>query len=122
MKKLVTCSLGAKSCARQIVREAFNDILSGNFHIPSQEEMENLLKDSMDYDFDEYQIKKKIEAKHTSWGDERVNDEVYKLKLRYDKEYQQNFMQAILEAFAEIESLIRSLNDAIKAWKIKNLE
>jgi hypothetical protein len=122
MRKLVVCSAGAKNCARQIVHEAFNNILCDNFKMPSQQEIENILKDFIEYDFDEYQRKKKIIAKHPSWNDEQVNDEVYRRKLRYDKEYQQNLMQAASEAIAEIETLISSLSEAIKAWKIKNLE
>ena len=84
--------------------------------------MENLVKDFIDDDFDEYQTKKKIKAKHPSWSKDRVNDEVYKLKMKYDIEYQSNIKQAASEAITEIENLIRSLNEAIKAWKIKNLE
>ncbi len=122
MIKLVACSADVKICAKQIVHEAFSDILCGNFRIPVQKEMEHLLKDYIDYDFDEYQKKKKVIAKHPSWDDEQVNGEVYRLKLRYDKEYRENLMQATSEAIAEIENLLSSLSDAIKAWKIKNLE
>jgi hypothetical protein len=122
MKKLVAYSASAKNCARQIVNEAFNDALCGNFIIPSQKEMENILKDFIDYDFDEYQNKRKIIAKNPSWDDEQVNNEVYSLKMRYDEEYRQNLRQAASEAIDEIENLLSSLNDAIKAWKIRNLE
>ena len=90
--------------------------------MPAQKEMEHLLKDYIDYDFDEYQKNKKVIAKHPSWDDEQVNGEVYRLKLRYDKEYRENLMQATSEAIAEIENLLSSLSYAIKAWKIKNLE
>ncbi len=122
MIKLVACSADVKICARQIVHEAFSDILCGNFKMPTQKEMEHLLKDYIDYDFDEYQKKKKVIAKHPSWDDEQVNDEVHKVKRRHDKEYRENLMQATSEAIAEIENLLSSLSDAIKAWKIKNLE
>ena len=122
MKRLVAYSTGAKDCARQIVLEAFDDILCGNFKIPTQKEMENSLKGFIDYDFDEYQKTKKIIAKHPSWDKEQVADELYRLKLRYDKEYEENLMQAASEAITEIENLLSSLRDAIRAWKIKNLE
>jgi hypothetical protein len=122
MKKLVAYSASAKNCARQIVHEAFDDILSGKFNIPSQKKMEKTLKILIDYDFDEYQKKKKVKAKNPSWDNRQVNDEVYKLKMRHDKEYQDNLRQAASEAITQIENLLSSLNDAIKAWKIKNLE
>jgi len=121
MNKVLVSLTGAKTCAGQIVHEAFNEILCGKFNIPSQKEMERILKDFIDYDFNEYQKKKKIIAKNPSWDDDQVNDEVYRLKLRYDKEYRENLMQAASEAVAEIENLISSLSDTIKAWKIKNL-
>jgi len=122
MKKLVTYSTAAKNCSRQIVLEAFNDALCGKFIIPSQKEMEHILKDFIDYNFNEYRNKRKIIAKHPTWDDEQVNDEVYSLKMRYDEEYRQNLRQAAAEAINEIENLLSSLNDAVKAWKIKNLE
>ena len=113
MIELVACSADVKICSKQIVHEAFRDILCGNFIIPSQKKLEHILKDHIDYDFDEYRRKKKIIVKHPSWSDEQVNDEVYRLKLRYDKEYRGNLMQAVSEAVTEIESLISSLNDTI---------
>jgi len=121
MKKLIACSADVKVCAKQVVLEALNDILCGNFKIPAQKELEHLLKDFIDYDFDEYQKKKKIVAKHPSWDDEQVNDEVYRLKLRYEQEYGENLTQAVSETISEIEGLISSLSDTIKAWKIRNL-
>jgi len=122
MKKLVPCSADAKRCARQVIIEAFDDILCKNFKIPSQEEMKNSLKNFIDYTFEEYQVTSKVIAKHPQWTDERINDEVYRLKMRYDNEYGENLTRAASAAISEIEQLISSLNDTIKAWKIKNLE
>ena len=122
MNKLLACSTGAINCAKQIVREAFNDILCGKFNVPSHKEMEDLLKDYIDYDFDEYQQEKKVIAQHPSWDDDHVKDEIHRLKERSDKEYQGNLRQAASETIAEIESLIASLKYAIKTWRIKNLE
>ena len=122
MNKLLACSTGAINCAKQIVREAFNNILCGKFNVPSHKEMEDLLKDCIDYDFDEYQQKNKIIAQHPSWDDVQINDEVYRVKSRYDQEHRDNLKQATSEAIAETENLIGSLNYAIKAWRIKNLE
>lgn len=122
MNKLVVNSADVKICAKQIVHEAFRDILCGNFTIPPQKMMEHILQDYIDYDFDEYQRKKKLVVKHPSWSNEQADDEIYRLKLRYDKEYRGNLMQAASESTAEIENLISSLNDSIKVWKIKNLK
>jgi len=83
MNKVLICLPSAKNCARQIVKEAFNDIICGNFIIPSQREMEPILKDFIDYDFDEYKMKKKIMVKQPSWGKDQINADVHRLKVRY---------------------------------------
>ena len=51
-----------------------------------------------------------------------VTSEVERLKRRYDKEYHTNLMMAINRTVEEIENLMRSLDDTIKKWKIKNLD
>ena len=122
MRKIVACSAGAKSCARQTIVEAFSDVLCGNFETPSQKEMENFLKDFIEYSFDEYQVKRKITAKHPGWDEELLANEVYRLKMRYDNKYRENLMRAAAEAISEIERLLSSLNNAIKEWRRKNLE
>ena len=121
MNKLVACSADAKRCAKQIVTEAFTQILCGDFRIPTQTDMERSLKNIIDNNFDEYQVRSRIKAKHPGWDRERLKSEVDKTKMKFDKVYQGNLRQAASEAITEIEGLISSLNDAIKAWKIKNL-
>ena len=84
--------------------------------------MEQSLEGFIDNDFDEYQVRLKIKTKHPGWDTERVKGEVYKTKMKFDNEYQDNLREAASETITEIENLIRSLNHTIKAWKIKNLE
>jgi len=122
MTKLVTYSTDAKRCARQIVTGAFNEILCGSFQMPSLQEVQRSIEGYIDYTFDEHQEMSKVVAKHPGWAEERVKDEVYKKKMKHGKEHRNNLKQAASEAIAEIENLINSLNDAIKSWKIKNLE
>jgi hypothetical protein len=122
MNKLVACSTDAKRCAKQIVTDAFDVILCGKFKIPSLDEMQRVVEGFIDYTFDEHQVMSKIVAKHPGWDEERIRSEVYKEKMKYDKEYRYNLKQAASEAITGIENLISSLNDTIKAWKIKNLE
>jgi pyruvate dehydrogenase complex dehydrogenase (E1) component len=120
--KLVKCSTDAKHCAKQIVTAAFNEILNGKFRIPSQEEMEQSLQGVINNAFNEYKVMSTIKAKHPGWDEERVKNEVYRTKLKIDKEYRNNLKQAASEAITDIENLISSLNETIKAWKITNLE
>jgi len=122
LAKLVAYSADAKRCARQIVTGAFNEILCGKFHKPTLKEMEQSLKQNIDYIFDEHQEMTKVIAKHPGWDEERVKGEAYKNKMKYDNEYRNNLKQAASDAITEIENLISSLNATIKYWKIKNLE
>jgi hypothetical protein len=122
MNKLVACSTDAKRCARQMVTSAFNEILCGNFRIPSLEEMQRSVESFIDYTFDEHQVMSKVVSKHPGWDEERVKGDVLRKKMKYDKEYRNNIKQAASESITEIENLISSLNDTIKSWKIRNLE
>ncbi len=115
-------SLDVKRCAQQMVKESFNDIIRGNFKIPSEKEMEGYLKKFIDYAFDEYQTTKKVIASHPEWNEEMVATEVERLKMRYDKEYHTNLISAANQTIEEIENLIKNLDDTIKKWKIKNLD
>jgi len=118
----VSYSLDVKKCAQQIVKEAFADILIGEFQMPSQDQIESYLFQNIDYGFDEYQVKKKIQRSHLQWSEGRINNELEKQKRRYEKEFRNNLKVAVQNAVNEVENLVGGLKDAIKAWKIKNLE
>lgn len=121
MKKLIAYSADIKRCAKQIVHEALDEILKGNFNTPTFDEMETFLKDVIVYSFDDYEVSKKVVSKHPSWDEDQVSGEIQRLKVRYDKEYSSHLRQAAFETISEVENLVGSLNEAIKAWKIKNL-
>jgi len=111
-----------RKCAQQIVKESFADILIGEFQIPSQDQIESYLLEKIDHEFDEYQVKKKIQRSHLKWSNDRINDELEKQKRRYEKEFRNNLKVATQEVVNEVENLVGSFKDAIKVWKIKNLE
>ncbi len=115
-------SSDVKKCAQQIVKESFADILIGEFQAPSQDQMESYLLENIDHEFNEYQAKKKIQRSHLKWSEDRINDELEKQKRRYEKEFRNNLRVAVQDAVNEVENLVGSLKDAIKTWKIKNLE
>ncbi len=111
-----------KKCAQQIVKESFNEILIGEFRIPSQEQMESYLLENIDYGFDEYQAEKRIQSSRPQWSEKRINDELEKQKRQYEKEFRNTLKVAAQNAVNEVENLVSSLKEAIKTWKIKNLE
>lgn len=117
----VTYSSDVKRCAQQIVKEFFTDILIGEFKMPSQTQMESYLLKNIDHDFNEYQTAKKIQRSRPEWSEERIADELEKQREQYEKEFRYNLKVAAQNAVNEVENLISSLKDTIKAWRIKNL-
>ena len=115
-------SSDAKRCAQQIVKEFFQDILIGEFEIPSQAEMESYLLENIDHGFDEYQATKKIQRSRPEWGEEQIVGELEKRKRLYEKELHDDLKIASQNAVNEIENLVGSLKDTLKVWKIKNLD
>ncbi|MFC1811460.1 hypothetical protein ACFL03_02085 [Thermodesulfobacteriota bacterium] len=115
-------SADVKRCAQQIVKEFFNDILIGEYQIPSLREMEFFLKENIDYAFDDYQATKKIVRSHPHWSSEQISDELERQKMRYENQYRTNLKTAAQNAVEEVENHVKSLRDAIKAWKISNLD
>jgi hypothetical protein len=114
-------SSDTKICARQIVREYLDDILAGTFEIPSLEDMELVLKRNFDHAFDEYKFRQKIKRSHLEWTEEQVTDELERRKRHYENELRVNLRVAALNTISEVENLIKSLNQAVREWKIKNL-
>jgi molecular chaperone GrpE (heat shock protein) len=121
-RKAIMYLSDAKKCAQQIVKEFFADILIGEFQIPSQKKMESYLLENIDYSFDEYQTSKKIQRSHLKWSKEQITTEFEMQKRRYEKEFRDNLKVAAQKAVNEVENLVSSLKDAIKVWRIKNLE
>ncbi len=84
-----------KKCAQQIVKESFADILIGEFQMPSQNQMESYLIENIDHEFNEYQVKKKIQRSHLQWSREQIVEELEVQKRRYEKEFRSMLLQWI---------------------------
>jgi hypothetical protein len=84
--------------------------------------MIDYLKGFTDDAFGEYQVTKKVIGSHPGWHGDMVSSAVESLKIRYDKKYHTNLMTAVNQTVEEVENFIRSLDETIKRWKIKNLD
>jgi hypothetical protein len=115
-------SADAKRCAQQIIKAHFNDILTDKFQIPSLTEMENNIYRNIDFNFDEYSELKRIERSHPEWSSRHISDELERRKMKYVQIFQVNLRRAAEDALNELEALIQSLKDTLKAWRISNLE
>jgi RNA processing factor Prp31 len=114
-------SADIKKCAKQIVREAFNQILAGTYTVPSLEEMETVLERNFDYAFDDYKAIQKIKRSHLDWNERQVADELERKRLHYENELRVGRRVAALNTIEEVENLIRSLSEALREWKVVNL-
>ena len=111
----------AKKCARQMVRESLDEILTAKYETPSLEEMTSILKRDFDHSFNEFLARRKIMRSHLDWSEDQIEAEIEEQKRRFENELGVNLRVAALNTIEEIEKLISSLNNAIKRWKIENL-
>ena len=82
--------------------------------------MISVLQTNFEYSFDEYKTRKKIIRSNTDWSDTQVSDELDWQKRRYENELRENLRETSLNIIEEIENLVKSLNQTISEWKIKN--
>ena len=71
--------------------------------------------------FDEFMAQRKIKKSHLSWSEKQIEDELERQNRHYENELLVNLRVAALNTIEEIENLVKSLNQAIKKWKIENL-
>ncbi|MGD8881596.1 MAG: hypothetical protein PVI82_06890 [Desulfobacterales bacterium] len=111
----------AKNCARQMVKESLAKILAGTYQTPSLEEMISILERDFDHTFDDFMARRQIMKSHLEWSEDQIEAEIEMQKRRFENELGVNLRIAALKTIEEIESLITSLNNAVKKWKIENL-
>ena len=110
-----------KNWARQIVKSSLHEILAGKFQVPSQEEMENIIKDNFSEPFDEYRQRTKIRNLHPEWSEVEISDKLARQKMEQDRESRNKIRWFSQRTIEEIEKLIKSLNQEITKWKTNNL-
>jgi len=88
----------AKKCARQMVRESLNEILSHTYQTPSLEEMASILEKDFGRTFDEFMARRTIMRYHPGWSDEQVEAEIEMQKRRFENELGVNLRVAALNS------------------------
>jgi hypothetical protein len=69
-----------------IVKESFEKIISGDFEMPSNRDMGEMIDKGLEWDFDEDGVAAEIKRNYPSWSEEQVYDEVDKLADVYENE------------------------------------
>ena len=110
-----------KNWARQIVRSSLHEILAGKFQVPSNDEMETIIRDKFCEPFDEYRQRTKIRKLHPEWSEVEISDVLERQERAQEREIRAKIRWFIQSTFEEIEKLIKSLNQEITKWKVNNL-
>ena len=95
--------------------------MAGTYHVPSPDEMIEILKKGFDHPFDEFMARRRIIKSHLDWSEDQIKAEIELQKRRFENELIVNLRVAAINTIEEIENLITSLNLAIKKWKVENL-
>ncbi len=73
-------------CAKLIVKESSAKIVSGDFEMPSNNAMEEMINKELEWDFDEDKVAAEIKRRYPGFSEEHVYDEVDKLGDIYEDE------------------------------------
>jgi hypothetical protein len=87
----------AHSCAKLVIKESSAKIASGNFEMPSNSDMEEMIDKALEWDFDEDKVAAEIKRNYPGWSEEQVYDEVDKLADIYEDE-RSNHLDSIIKA------------------------
>jgi len=87
-------------------KESFEKIMSGDFEMPSNRDMEEMIDKELEWDFDEDGVVAEIKRNYPSWSDEQVYDEVDKLGDVYENE---RFNHIIKVTVIECQNMVKKL-------------
>jgi hypothetical protein len=86
----------AHSYAKLIVKESSAKIVSGDFEMPSNSAMEEMIDKDLEWDFDEDKVAAEIKRNYPAWSEEHAYDEVDKLADIYEDE-RSNQLESIIK-------------------------
>jgi hypothetical protein len=105
----------AYNCAKLMVKNSYEKIVSGDFEIPSSSDIEQILNTELGWNFDEDKVVAEIKHNYPAWSDERVYDEVDKLEDIYEDK-RSNKVEPIVETTVkECLTMVEELRKEAKA-------
>ncbi len=111
----------AKECAREIIDLKFNDILSGNFEIPTTNELQEKISKKVPYKFDPTNFKDKGPIDLSGLDDNSLKKALSKTESIYKKLYHAQTRQVARAAKKACNSLIENMKKEISQIKKKYL-
>ncbi len=99
----------ALNCAKLIVKESSEKIVTGDFEIPSHDTIEKLINEALKWDFDEERIVADIKQYFPFWSEKKVYDEVDFLDDMYEDERLKQLDSIIKTTVKECQKLVEEL-------------
>ena len=106
------------TCAKMMVNRYFGDICADKFDALSYEEMEALVIEELESDFEEKVIGF-IEQTHPDMSDDDMDAEVTRLEEMYKREHQEQIVAATKTAVKEFNKRLKGLKKEIKSVRYK---
>ena len=104
----------AHNCAKMIVKNSYEKIVSGDFEMPSSSDIEQMLKKELKWNFDEDEVVAEIKHNYPTWSDERVYDEVDKLDDMFEDERSIKIESIIKATVQEYQRLVEEIQKESK--------
>ena len=105
----------AHHCAKLIVKKKKKKIVSGDFEIPSRNNIEQMINKEFKRNFNEDKVVADIKHNYHIWSDEQVYDEVDKLEDMYEDERPIKIESIIKATVKECQRLIEDIQKEAKA-------
>jgi hypothetical protein len=105
----------AHSCAKLIVKESSAKIVSGDFEMPSNSAMEEMISKELEWDFDEDKVAAEIKRHYPGWSEEHVYDEVDKLGDIYEDGLSNHLEPIIKATVLECQDMVKELQKKTEA-------
>jgi hypothetical protein len=98
-----------------IVKESSAKIVSGDFEMPSNSAMEEMISKELEWDFDEDKVAAEIKRHYPGWSEEHVYDEVDKLGDIYEDELSNHLEPIIKATVLECQNMVKELQKKTEA-------
>jgi hypothetical protein len=108
----------AKTVAKLMINEHFDNICSGNFKNLTDEEMREWVIDELNQRFDE-KVVAAVEQSYPNLSEEEIDAKLSAIESLYQKEHEAQVAAVTKAAFKELRSRVVGLQKEVKALKKK---
>jgi len=111
----------AKDCAKEICNLRFNNIISGEFEMPTHVDMKNKAAERIPYEFDASDFMQNGPIDFSELDESRVTEAIQKIESLYQKFHEAQAMAVAKAAINLVEKLATNVKNEIDQVKNKYL-